>query len=71
MSEVTGAVYLYCSNTLPLAHAGAGVEKRGFMSHARPVHADKTGPDISLSRLLWRPTFDSRTLHVEYLTDAL
>jgi len=48
MAEVTGAVYLYCSNTLPLAHAGAGVQEGGFMSHGRSAHADKTGPDIPI-----------------------
>jgi hypothetical protein len=48
MTEVTGAVYFYCSNTLPLAHAGAGVEEGGFMSHDRSAHADKTGPDIPI-----------------------
>jgi hypothetical protein len=47
LTEVTGAIYLYCSNTLPLAHAGAGVEE-GFMSHGRLAHADNTGPDIPI-----------------------
>ena len=48
MTEVTGAVYLFWSNTLPLAHAGAGVEEGGFMSHGHWAHADKTGPDIPI-----------------------
>jgi len=48
MTEVTGAVCLYCSNTLQLAHAGAGVEKRGFMSHGLSAHADKTGLDTPI-----------------------
>lgn len=48
MAEDKGAVYLYCSNTLSLAHAGAGVEEGGFMSHGRSAHADKTGPVIPI-----------------------
>jgi hypothetical protein len=48
MTDDTGTVYLSCSNTLPLAHAGAGVDEGGFMSHGRSAHVDKTGPYIPI-----------------------